>query len=546
MQRICDPQKNVAMYFDKIRLNNKSLFLEPTTAIEVKKLITNLPNKKSSGHDEISNILLKEMKTNISAPLANIFNSSLTKGEFPDIMKIGEIAPLHKGKNRDEVENYRPISLLMTISQLLEKVLYRRVYRFLTTTSQLYQSQYGFRKNHTCDHAVGELISEIVKQLQKGNYTACLLLDLSKAFDTLQHSILFAKLKQYGIRGTCLEWFKSYLTNREMRVKCKIAGEDSLTISVKHTVEYGMPQGSCLRPFLFLVFCNDLNLQLTFLQCIQFVDNTTLYMSNRNLNYIKHCTNLDALTLKDWFYANKLTLNIDKWMCLLFKPNGKEGNLTLSVATKQIKNVKKAKFLEIWLDDELKWTEHLRQLITKLKSKIGLLYKCKNLLMAHAKRILYFVQIQSHLTYGCIIWDSMLKNSQIKELQSIQMKCVQQIDPKLSQREVFNKHRILKIDNLIKLENQKLWHKLHMNMVSSKLKKNMLHDKRNLSLQRSHSYNTCNKNLPMISLAKHQKYHNNFLVKGLVDYNILDKDICEIKNFSYFVHKCKLRLLYQQ
>ena len=114
-------------------------------------------------------------------------------------MKLGEIVPLHKSKCREEVENYRPISLLLTISKLLEKIIYQHVYGFLTKSGQLYQSQYGFRKNHACDHAVGELVSKIVKHLQKNNYTACILLDLSKAFDTLQHSVIFAKLERYGI-----------------------------------------------------------------------------------------------------------------------------------------------------------------------------------------------------------------------------------------------------------------------------------------------------------------------------------------------------------
>ena len=401
--KICNPQKNVELYLDKTRQNNKSIFLEPTCHTEVEKLISSIPKKKSSGHDEINNIILKELISYISVPLATIFNNSISNGVFLNLMKFGEIVPLYKGKSKDEVENYRPISLLMTTSKLLEKVIYNRVYQFLNQTGQLYQSQYGFRKNHTCHHAVGELISEIVKHLQKGNYTACLLLNLSKAFDTLQRSVIFAKLERYGLRGNCLDWLKKYLTDREMRVKCRVAREAMVTTSNKHNVDYGTPQGSCLSLLLFLIFCNDMNLHLTFLNCIQFMDDTTLYLSNRNLNYIKHCINLDILTLQDWFYANKLTLNIEKSVCILFKPNGRDGKIELTVATKVIKNVKTAKFVGVWLDEDLSWKEHIRQLLTKLKSKICLLYKGKNFLMPHAKRVLYFAQIQSHITYGIVI-----------------------------------------------------------------------------------------------------------------------------------------------
>ena len=259
-KKIPNPQKNIETYLTKICQNQKSLFFEPTNLHKVANLISKLPNIKSSGYDEINNIMLKELKDVISTPLADIFNSSLNTGVFPDLMKLGEIVPLHKGSSRDEVENYRPISLLLTISKVLEKIIYRQVYEFLTDSGQLYQSQYGFRKDHACDHAVGELVSEIVKHLQKNNYTACILLDLSKAFDTLQHSVMFDKLEKYGIQGTCLKWFKSYLMNREMQVKCNISGENKSTISNKHVVNYGTPQGSCLGPLIFLVFCNDLNL----------------------------------------------------------------------------------------------------------------------------------------------------------------------------------------------------------------------------------------------------------------------------------------------
>ena len=168
------------------------------------------------------------------------------------------------------------------------------------------------------------------------------------------------------------------------------------TTSKTESVQYGTPQGSCLGPLIFLIFYNDLNLHLTFLSCIQFADDTTLYLSNCNLHYIQHCANLDLLTRQDWFYANKLTLNIEKSVCMLFRPKGKTGQLELRVATKLLKNVQHSKFLGVWLDDELNWKEHIQQLVTKLKSKIGLLYHSKHLLAQHTKRIIYFAQIQSH------------------------------------------------------------------------------------------------------------------------------------------------------
>ena len=145
-------------YLMKIRMNQNSIFLLPTTQEEIKRLIEKLPNKTSSGYDRINNIVLKEIKEIICVPLASLFNRSLSEGKFPNCMKLAEIIPLYKGGNTSAPSNYRPISLLVTVSKLLEKIMYKRVYQFLVETNQLYSSQYGFRSQHSCDHAINELL----------------------------------------------------------------------------------------------------------------------------------------------------------------------------------------------------------------------------------------------------------------------------------------------------------------------------------------------------------------------------------------------------
>ena len=203
-----------------VNLNHlKSLFMTPCTESEALNLISKLPTKMSSGHDNISNVLLKAIGHFILCPLTNIFNDSLSTGIFPNVMKVADMVPLYKGKERFLETNYRPISLLLIVSKILEKIVYSWVYKFLNDNHQLYESQYGFPNQHSCDNAVGEVVSQIGKNLEQNRMSVAFFLDLSKALDTLQHDLLLHKMERYGLRGTVLNWFKSYLTNRRIRVK---------------------------------------------------------------------------------------------------------------------------------------------------------------------------------------------------------------------------------------------------------------------------------------------------------------------------------------
>ena len=214
------PKTSITDYLKVIPRNAKSLYLTPTTEVEIMKLINQLPNKKSSGYDNIDNVILKHIKECISPIMAKIFNLSMLEGKFPDRMKLAEVVPLYKSKETYLLTNYRPISLLITISKLLEKIMYARTYSFLQSTRQLYESQYGFRKGHSCEYAISELISAILKNKEANKFTISLFLDLSKAFDSLKHDTLLKKMELYGIRGVALNWYTSYLSSRQLRAKC--------------------------------------------------------------------------------------------------------------------------------------------------------------------------------------------------------------------------------------------------------------------------------------------------------------------------------------
>ena len=264
--------------------------------------------------------MLKQLSDSISFPLMIIFNQSIAQGRFPDSMKKAEIIPLFKGKECDQVINYRPNSLLIAISKVLEKIIYKRLYKFINKHDILYQSQYGFRNKHSCEQAILELTGRILHVRDNSLHAAALFLDLSKAFDTLNHDILLQKLHRYGIRGVCLDWFQDYLTNCSLISKITTPG-NVITGSESYDITFGTAQGSCLGPLLFILFCNDIYLLPMFSKIILFADDTTLVNSAKNGNFLRYTLEHDMLVLIDWYKANQLSLNIDKTVLIKFWPN---------------------------------------------------------------------------------------------------------------------------------------------------------------------------------------------------------------------------------
>ena len=195
-----------------------SLVLRKTTVAEKERLITSLPNKSSHGHDQISNTMLKSLCTSISYTLEIIFNQSIHQGVFPEQMKWAEIIPLYKGKAHDLQVNFT----LMMMSEVLEKIIYTRLYSFLKLNGSLFDSQYSFRMKWSYKNAMSELLGNLLLSHNKNIHSSSIFLNLSKAFDTLNHGVLLKKLEAYGICGLINEWFKSYLNNRSLVAKIPI------------------------------------------------------------------------------------------------------------------------------------------------------------------------------------------------------------------------------------------------------------------------------------------------------------------------------------
>ena len=281
---------------------------------DIEKIIRNLKPKSSAGCDNISTKLLKEIENVISRPLSIIINQSLCTGIFPDKLKIAKVIPLYKKDDDRSFGNYRPISLLSSISKIFERVAFNQLYEYYTSNGLLYESQYGFRKLHSTELAALEFTDRISQEMDAKKIPFSIFLDLSKAFDTLDHKVLLTKLHYYGIRDIALNWFRSYLTKRTQYVDC-----NGVSSSIRE-IETGVPQGSILGPLLFIIYMNDIHTVSDNLNFILYADDTTLSSPmcsftrgcNGNIELISTLINSELNKIADWLAVNKLSLNVKK------------------------------------------------------------------------------------------------------------------------------------------------------------------------------------------------------------------------------------------
>ena len=295
-------------------------------------------------------------------------------------MKLSEVILLFKKGPRDQMENYRPISLLITISKILEKCKYKRLYNFLDKNNIFYEKQYGFRKNHSCEWAIQNLCGHLLKNKEDGIKSVAIFLDLSKAFDTLSHSLLLKKLDLYGVRGLCNKWFNSYISNRKFQVKCHTLSSNQFETSNKYSIMHGAAQGSCLGPLLFNVFCNDIYTSVTHCDLILFADDTTMYASHRNSNYLNYIIQEDLDNLTIWFKLNSLTLNIQKSFAMEFLPEKNQptnSHTIIKIEDSKLITTKATKFLGVTIDNKLNWHDHIENVIKKISTNKLLIGKSR-------------------------------------------------------------------------------------------------------------------------------------------------------------------------
>ena len=293
----------------------KSIFLSPTTEEELLDITSEIKPSTSCGIDGISPSILKQVMPNIVKPVMYIFNLSMSTGIVPSQLKVARVIPIFKSGDSHSFNNYRPISILPALSKILEKLVYSRIIVFVNKHNILTPAQFGFRPKHSTYMAINELYDKITSALDHKLCTVGNFLDLSKAFDTLNHKILINKLNSYGIRGIASAWIENYLDNRKQFVEFNQHHSSTLSILC------GVPQGSILGPLLFLLYINDLPQCSPNLQFIMFVDDTNIIYSDKDYKSLESTLNNELNHISNWFKLNNSLSTLKKLTSWSLKTN---------------------------------------------------------------------------------------------------------------------------------------------------------------------------------------------------------------------------------
>ena len=375
-----------------------SFFLSPVCVDETKLIIKNLKNTRNG----INSLPVKLFKIylDVFAPIVTeIANISFTTGKFPEILKSASVTPIHKKDDKRFTSNYRPIVNLHFMSKILEKLIYARVVGFFDRYCILSRYQFGFRKLKSTEDAIILFLDYVYDAIDAGEHCIAVFVDFMKAFDTVHHGILLAKLQCYGIRGVPLELFRSYLLNRRHVTRIGNVCSDERILNI------GVPQGSVLGPLLFLVYINDLHRVCPEMSIVLYADDTTIvYHDESYSNLIERC-NGGLVMFRQWAISNRLSLNVSKTCYMVFtNRNHLVSNQDILYGTSVLARVDNFKFLGIILDERLRFDKHIKLICDKSSKCIGMVYRLREVVPRKVLLMLYNALFFPYISYCNLIW----------------------------------------------------------------------------------------------------------------------------------------------
>ena len=376
---------------ENININEQFSFAY-TTESQIKNEILKLNIKKATAYDDIPAKILIENCDTVSPYLETIFENSKQNDNFPNSLKEADVTPLHKKEEKTSKENYRPVSILPTISKIFERNMYDQMYSYIEKFLSPYLC--GFRKGYSTQHSLAAMIECWKRSLDNKKNAGAILTDLSKAFDCLSHDLMIAKLEAYGFDEIALKFIYSYLTNRKQRTKV------NNSFSSWKYIESGVPQGSILGPLLFNIYINDIFWFTPDIAITNYADDTTPYATEKNIDKLIEVLERNTSKIISWFGENYMKSNDKKSQLLITSPNP----LCVNIGNYEVKSSSSVKLLGITIDNKLNFNEHISKLCKKASAKLHALARVSAYMSTNKLRLLSKAFIESQFGYCPLIW----------------------------------------------------------------------------------------------------------------------------------------------
>ena len=328
------------------------------------------------GYDKIPVKILKDLKPVLSNPLSDLINVSFNRSIFPTNMKHAVVRPIFKNKgNENDPQYYRPISVLTSLSKIFERAAVNRLVRYLEQHNKFFKSQHAYRQHHSTVTSLVEVTEHIHKELESKRIPAIVATDLSKAFDSVSHSLLLVKLQNLGLHKTCTSWIASYLSHRTQTTKFSATESDS------EFVKSGVPQGSILGPVLFIAFTADLAREVGGCKFVAYADDAAILVSSTSIPQLRREIEDCVERVQKWYTRNGLLINSDKTEFMIMKQSGvHEITVTSGGEKVNIKSKHCLKILGIKVDNQLTWQDHISQIKQRTTNAIRNIARTNNVL----------------------------------------------------------------------------------------------------------------------------------------------------------------------
>lgn len=389
---------------------------------EVNELIRRLPLKKAPGSDLIPNIVLKNLTRKGVAALTKIFNACISLGYFPYCWKKAEIIVFHKpNKPKNSTSSYRPISLLPTMSKLLEKIIQKRLFRYVDSAQVILPHQFGFQPKHSTLHQLQRLTECIVHGFENKEYCAAAFLDVSQAFDKVWHEGLLYKLNSLGFPLYLKQIVRSFLSNRTFHVKI------NATISSTRLVSAGVPQGSILGPLLFNIYMSDMPIPPN-VELALYADDTALICKDRDILVAQQALQNAVNSTVQWFHMWRFSLNTTKCETKIFTLRKLQDTPEIIINNTRVQwnpSDQGVKYLGVHLDRKLNFNLHINSKLTQAYSRLSLLFPLINRtssLKPECAILLYKSILRPLILYASPVWGLSISNKKLHKIQVFQNK----------------------------------------------------------------------------------------------------------------------------